>query len=152
MDRDRRPGYILPDIRTPIRTSSLPNILIMLSVIAAVICAGLSARHYVAARKTLRPLLPPDIRDGSAKLISLDIIVWSKLVPLQARWDYLLRLIYGCAGGALLTLAFVLDNWPAPALFTGILTMAGIVQTISSAWKYHGIADQDARDHAGRGP
>ena len=86
------------------------------------------------------------------QLISLDIIVWSKLVPLQARWDYLLRLIYGCAGGALLTLAFVLDNWPAPALFTGILTMAGIVQTISSAWKYHGIADQDARDHAGRGP
>ena len=139
-------------IRTPIRACALPKIPILLCVIAAVIFAGLSARHYTAVRKALRPLLPPDIQDASARRIGLDIIIWSSLVPVQAKWDYLLRLIYGCAGGALLTLAFVLDDWPAPAVFTGIVTTAGIVQTVSSAWKYRRTADQDPSDYAGRRP
>ena len=107
----------------------MPKLPILLCVTAAVLFAGLSARRYTALRKTLRPLLPPDIQDASARRIGLDIVIWGKLVPVRAKWDYLLRLLYGCAGGALLTLAFVLDDWPAPAVFTGILTTAGIIQT-----------------------
>ena len=150
MDRDRRPGYALPDSRTPIRACGLPKIPILLCVIAAVIFAGLSARRYTALRKTLRPLLPPDIQDASARRIGLDIIIWSKLVPRRAKRDYLLRSIYGCAGGALLTLAFVLDGWPAPALFTGVLTAAGTIQTVFSAWKYRRAAGHDPSKHDGR--
>jgi hypothetical protein len=126
----------------------LPNLLILLCVVAAVILAGLSARHYTAVRKKLRPLLPPDIRDASAKRIGLDIVIWSRLVPLQAKRDYLLRLIYGCAGGALLTLAFVLGDRSGFALFTGILTTAGAIQLVISLWKYRQAAGEKATGHA----
>jgi hypothetical protein len=124
----------------------LPTILTLLFVIAAVILAGLSARHYFAVRRALRRLLPPDIRDASARRISLDITIWSKLVPVQAKWDYLLRLIYGSASGAMLTLACATAGPAALALFAGILTTAGIVQTVVSAAKYRGLRASATKD------
>jgi hypothetical protein len=55
--------------------------------------------------------------------------------------------IYGCAGGALLTLALVVGGWVGPALLTGIATASGIIQAIVSFVKYREAAAHAAGAH-----
>lgn len=106
-----------------------------MSLVGALICGGLSTRRTAAVRKALQPFLPLELR--GINLMRLGNYAWDPLVPVSAKWDYLLSLVFGCAGGALLTLAlYGLRGWGAPAVFTGILTGAGIIQAIVSAVKY----------------
>lgn len=138
MDRVRRLGYGWRDTQNVDRGDGLANVLILISIVAAIVFAGLADRHGAAVRKALQPFLPIELR--GLRLTRLDNWVWNPLVPVQAKWNYVLCVIYGCVGGALLTLAFVVGRWDGPALFTGICTAAGIIQATVSSVKYRRAA------------
>ena len=121
------------------------SVLILVSLVGAFIFAGLSRRRDTAVLRALQPSLPMDLR--GVRLMRLGNWVWNPLVPAQAKWDYLICVIYGCAGGALLTLALVVGGWVGPALLTGIATASGIIQAIVSSVKYREAAAHAAGAH-----
>lgn len=99
-------------------------------LIFALVFGLVAAAHYVRAMYRVQPYLAPSFRNPMTTWRALDALVWLRSMPVQARRDYILSLVYSCIFVACIgILAYREGSRVVAVIFAGILAL-GTAMTV----------------------
>jgi hypothetical protein len=93
-------------------------------LIVALVFGLVAAAHYVRAIHRVQPYLTPSFRNPMTTWHALDALVWLRSMPVQARRDYILSLVYsGIFVACIGVLAYREGSRVVAVIFAGILVI-----------------------------